>query len=166
MVLTPNPYSYSSANYIIPENFYFSVPLFVFAAAATASHILDRLHFHLTAIVIDFPLNASNYEWTFPFCRKTLLKIAQPTQCKKHKRCFRRWALVRMYAVRRVRLWSAGRSCDCYYYVRYQTINIIGYQNYTSTWWWHSLLPMCILAVSQSLSFHFFYLISFHMVTH
>lgn len=51
---------------------------------------------------------------------------------------------VSVYGVTNVWYRSAGRSCDCYYYVRYQTISIIGYPNYSWAWWWHWLRAYCL----------------------
>lgn len=96
----------SSENYIIPENFYSGI---AFCLCARFSH---GHHFHLTAIVIDFPLSDWNYERTFPFCRKTQ-RIIDQTKWEREK-CFRGMCVRRAYAmcagagafmVRRKKLW-------------------------------------------------------------
>lgn len=92
---------------------------------------LAGCYFHFMAIVVDFPLNDSNCERTFggwigcEVCVSLYLSLS---------------IYLRVCVV-------VGRHCNRYYYVRYRTISIIGYQNCCRTWWWHCcycLLSLCV----------------------
>lgn len=90
-------------------------------------------YFHFMAIVVDFPLNGSN-------CERTFVGWIGCEVCVSLYICISLCVCVCVCVV-------VGRHCNRYYYVRYQTISIIGYQNCCRTWWWHCcycLFSLCV----------------------
>lgn len=96
----------------------------------------------LSALFVQSPLSFdSNCHWLSTKRFKHLSERYHFAAGRKSEECFlrERCVCVCVYCAGAFMV-LAPASFGCYYYVRYQTINIIGYQNYTWTWRQHWLL--------------------------
>lgn len=145
-------------NYIIQENFYFC------ACVCVCVCLFIRFFFLLSIDVVAFALvrgAISVYSYiSYRSFFRLLLSFHGNCRWFSAKR-LKLWANVcRLNWLRGVRISLylylslcvcvcvvVGRHCNRYYYVRYQTISIIGYQNCCRTWWWHCcycLFSLCV----------------------